>query len=380
MKQTFTFYPSVIASTASTANAEIFDLSIEAFEQGEYLKSLHLLLDSINKDLRTSYSNPQGNEFHIPHGPLFIRLKEDEEQLYITAPFLILPEKNQIAMLRQVSSLNFNDLDLAHLVLKGNQFYFEYHCPLSFSHPRKIHYVLKEICTIGNKYDYEFQDLFAVQRINRPFFTPYTPEEVEYVYEAIQQSCKECLQGLRYFESSRKFGDMWDILSATFLKIMYVAHPQGSLRDTLEKAIRDMNRNIPLAAIVTNGRQTLEEIQALSPEELAKSLYFTATFISDKQRSNMQKIREYYEKCYKQVSACLEAGDYRTVCLRITHKFYETYYQNHMQEDLNCILVKALTQASACSWSKAAPILYQTLEAIMQGPQKNTKFQNPIAA
>lgn len=33
MKQTFTFYPSVIASTASTANAEIFDLSIEAFEQ-----------------------------------------------------------------------------------------------------------------------------------------------------------------------------------------------------------------------------------------------------------------------------------------------------------------------------------------------------------
>ena len=111
MKQTFTFYPSVIASTASTANAEIFDLSIEAFEQGEYLKSLHLLLDSINKDLRTSYSNPQGNEFHIPHGPLFIRLKEDEEQLHITAPFLILPEKNQIAMLRQVSSLNFNDLD-----------------------------------------------------------------------------------------------------------------------------------------------------------------------------------------------------------------------------------------------------------------------------
>ena len=94
----------------------------------------------------------------------------------------------------------------------------------------------------------------------------------------------------------------------------------------------------------------------------------------------MQKIREDYEKCYKQVSACLEAGDYRTVCLRITHKFYETYYQNHMQEDLNCILVKALTQASACSWSKAAPILYQTLEAIMQGPQKNTKFQNPIAA
>ena len=64
MKQTFTFYPSVIASTASTANAEIFDLSIEAFEQGEYLKSLHLLLDSINKDLRTSYSNPQGNEFY----------------------------------------------------------------------------------------------------------------------------------------------------------------------------------------------------------------------------------------------------------------------------------------------------------------------------
>lgn len=380
MKQTFTFYPSVIASTASTANAEIFDLSIEAFENGDYLESLHLLLDSINQDLRASYSNPQGNEFHIPHGPLFIHIKEEEEQLYIRAPFLILPEKNQIAMLRQVSSLNFHDLDLAHLVLKENRFYFEYNCPLSFSHPRKIHYVLKEICNIGSKYDYEFQDLFSAQRINRPFFTPYTAEEVEYVYEAVQQSCKECLQGLRYFESSRQFGDMWDVLSATFLKIMYIAHPQGELRHTLEKAIRDMNRNISLAAIVTNARQTLEEIQALSQEELAKSLYFTTTFITGKQRSNMQKIREDYEKCYKQVSACLEAGDYRTVCLRITHKFYETYYQNHMQEDLNCILVKALTQASACSWSKAAPILYEALETIMQGLQKNMKTQNLIAA
>lgn len=380
MKQTFTFYPSVIASTASKSNTEIFDLSIEAFEKGEYLKSLHLLLDSIDKNLRNTYNNPQGNAFQIPHGPLFIHLKQDEKQLHITAPFLTLPEKNLIAMMRQVSSLNFNELDLACIVLKEGRFYFEYHCPLTFSHPRKIRYVLKEICTIGSKYDYEFRDLFAAQRIDRPFFTPYTPEETAYVYNTVQQSCKECLQGLRYFESSRKFGDMWNLLSTTFFKIMYTVHPQGELRNTLEKAIQDLDRTIPLAAIITSARQTLEKLQSLSQEELSESLYFTATFISDKQRSNLQNIRENYEKCYKQVTASLEAGDYRNVCLRITHKFYETYYYNHMQEDLNDILVKALTQASARPWSQAAPILYQALETIMQNPQKTTLNQNPVAA
>ena len=126
MKQALTFTPPILSSTESKLNVEAFDASVEAFENHEYLKSFYALLDYINGDFRTKYGNVQGNEFHIPHGSIIVNIKLDEEKLSITAPFVALPEKGRIPLLRQVAGLNFNAMDLATIYLRDNRLSFEY--------------------------------------------------------------------------------------------------------------------------------------------------------------------------------------------------------------------------------------------------------------
>ena len=140
MKQALTFTPPILSSTESKLNVEAFDASVEAFENHEYLKSFYALLDYINGDFRTKYGNVQGNEFHIPHGSIIVNIKLDEEKLSITAPFVALPEKGRIPLLRQVAGLNFNAMDLATIYLRDNRLSFEYSCPIQLINPYKIYY------------------------------------------------------------------------------------------------------------------------------------------------------------------------------------------------------------------------------------------------
>lgn len=250
MKQTLTFNPSTIASTASKLNVEAFDVSVEAFENQEYLKSFYALLDYINGDFRTKYGNVQGSEFNIPHGSIVVNIKLDDEKLTITAPFVALPEKGRIPVLRQVAGLNFNAMDLAMIFLKGDQLYFEYSCPIQLINPYKIYYILEEICRTGDKYDDEFETKFDAKRIYEPKIQPYDDATLENIYNALQLSCKECLDAVKYFESSRKYGFVWNIVQTTLLKFMYFANPQGQLLNDMQKAIREMDReDIPLPEI-----------------------------------------------------------------------------------------------------------------------------------
>lgn len=367
MKQTLTFIPSTIASTESKLNGAAFDASLEAFENKEYLKSFHFLLDYINGDFRKKYGNKQGTEFNIPHGSIIVNIKLDKENLHITAPFVALPEKGRIPLLRQVAGLNFNALELSGIILKEDKLHFEYSCPIQLVNPYKIYFVLEEICRTGDTYDDEFETKFDAKRIYEPKITPYDAATVNKIYQALQLSCKECMDAVKYFEAGRKYGAVWNIIDVTMLKFMYFAHPQGQLLNEMQKAIENMDReDIPLPDITTQGKAFIERLQNMTPEELAENLYFVETFIPGKRPSNLQNIQENFEDCYKKVSALMEAGDYLGVCIMIVYKFYEMYYYNNLQEDINKVVVKALKATSAMPLEEAAPILYEAMENIME--------------
>lgn len=367
MKQALTFTPPILSSTESKLNVEAFDTSVEAFENHEYLKSFYALLDYINGDFRTKYGNVQGNEFHIPHGSIIVNIKLDEEKLSITAPFVALPEKGRISLLRQVAGLNFNAMDLATIYLRDNRLSFEYSCPIQLINPYKIYYILQEICCTGDKYDDEFETKFGAQRIYEPKTTPYDTASLENIYQAVQISCKECLDAVKYFEPSRKYGYIWNIIDTTLMKFMYFAQPQGQLLNDMQKAIREMDReDIPLPEITAQGKAVIEKLQKMTQEELAEDLYFVETFIPNKRRSNLQNIQENFEDSYKKISGYMESGDYMTACVMMLYKFYEMYYYNNLQEDVNQVVVKALQKSSAQPWDEAAPILYKAMEAIME--------------
>ena len=93
MKQTLSFHSPIIASTQSKVDVEAFEKSTDAFEKGEHLQSFYLLLDYIDPELRSKFGNAEGTEFAVPHGSIMVYLRLEGDQLNITAPFLLLPEK-----------------------------------------------------------------------------------------------------------------------------------------------------------------------------------------------------------------------------------------------------------------------------------------------
>lgn len=368
MKQTLTFNLSTITSTESKINVDAFDESMEAFENGDYLHSFHTLLDYVNPDLREKFGNPEGTEFHVPHGSIVVSLKIENDRLNITAPFLALPEKGRVPLLRQVANLNFNDMDLAQIELKDEKFHFKYSCPLALAQPYKIYYVLEEICRTGDKYDDEFETKFGAQRIYEPKVTPFDAETLDKVYDVIQLSCKECMDAVKGFEADRKFGFAWNVLDTTLLKILYYAHPQGQLLNDMNKAVTEMDReDIPLPEVVNYGKSVVARLQGMTKEELAEDLYFADIFISPKRRSNLKNIQENFEGSYNRATQAFEARDYMTCCLMIVYKFYEMYHYNDVQDDVNAVVTRALQKTSAMPWDEAAEILHDAMENIMEG-------------
>lgn len=368
MKKTLTFNASTISSTQSKINVEAWDVCVDAFDNKQYRKSFDTFMDYVNPEIRKKYGNADGTEYNIPHGSIVVNIKLENDQMVVNAPFVALPEKNHIPLLRQVASLNFNNLDLAQIILKDGRLNFEYSCPLDLANPWKIYYIFDEICSTGDKYDDEFESKFDAQRIYEPQVTPYDQKTVDEVYDVIQQSCNECFELVKGFEDERKFGFAWNIIATTLFKIDYYAHPQGQLMNDLHKAIREHDRDdMPTAEVNARTKSFLEKLQNTSKENLAADLYYVDTFIPPRRRSDLKNIQYNMEKTYENVQKAHSNGDDLYCCLSVVYKFYEMYYYNSLQDDVNNLVVDAMQRASAQPLEIAAPILYKAMDKIMKG-------------
>lgn len=371
MKQTLTFNPSIIRSTESKINIDAFDKSVDAYEAKDFRNSFLLLLDYINTDIHSKYQS--GDKFSVPHGSIVVNIELTQDDVKIIAPFLKLPEKNRVPLLRQTAVLNFRHIDMAQVELKDECLQFEYTCPLALADPYKMYYVLKEICTIGDEYDDEFATKFGAERIYEPKITPYDAATVETVYNVIQASCKECNEGVKYFENERKYGYAWNVVACTILKFLYYAHPQGQLLNDLNKTVEELDReDIPLSEVVNIGKKLVDRIQAMSKEELSQDLYYVETFVSPKRRSSLANIQENFKNTYEKTSAYYEQEDFMACTVMITYQFYNMYYFNDVQNDVNKVVVDALTQSSGKPWGQAASILQRAMKNIMEGNLSST--------
>ncbi|MDR1347735.1 MAG: hypothetical protein LBJ63_04790 [Prevotellaceae bacterium] len=368
MKKTLTFNLSTISSTASKINTDAWDKSLDAFDNQEYHRAFKEFLNYLNPEFQKKYGNSAATEFNIPHGSIIVNIKLENEQLKITAPFLSLPEKNVMPLLRQISGLNFNNLNLAQIVLNDGKLNFEYSCPIELTNPWKIYYVFDEICITGDKYDDEFVTKFGAERIYEPKVTPYDNATVDAVYDVIQLSLKECLDNVKFFETDRKYGYAWNVIATTFYKISYYAHPQGQLLNDLGKAIQEHDReDIQLPEVVARGKDFIQKLIVMPKEKFAEDLYYVETFVPPKRRSSLENIQHNFQKTYDDVSNAMQNEDYLYVCVLTVYKFYEMYYYNNLQDDINALVVNAMQRASTQSLNVAAPILYKAMEKIMNG-------------
>ena len=367
MKQTPAFIPPVLDSTQSKVNMELYDRSIDCYNEGKYRESFYLLLDHLDPDFRVKYGNPEGTEFHIPHGSVLVNIRIADNRISIVTDFLELPEKGRVAMLRQIADINLNYLLLPYFRREGDKLKIEYSCPLSQSHPHKMYIVLRNICHTGDRYDDEFCTKFGAKRCYEPKVTPFPPEESERICEAIYVTCRETLDMVKEYESERKYGYAWNVLDIAFYKIAYFAYPQGQLRNDLEKIVYDMDKDLPVAELVSKGKAFLEKLLAMPAEEIKKELYFVDILVSARRCSSLKNVQENFVDTYKEAAEAMQAGNYERSAVRLLYKFYEMYFYNDVQDDLNAVIVKALKKSSGKSVEEASEILFDAMDKIMDG-------------
>jgi hypothetical protein len=264
-------------------------------------------------------------------------------------------------MLRQIADLNLNKLLLPRFVKDNDKLRMEYTCSLSQSHPHKMYFVLQNICHIGDKYDDEFCTKFGATRCYEPQVTSYPQEEIDRIYEGLQILGRETLEAVKEYDADRKYGYSWNVLDTTFYQISYFARPQGQLLNDLDKAVDDMDAELPTAEVVAKGKAFLEKLLAMPKEELAADLYFVDTLVSTKRRSSLKNMQENFMSVYKESTEAIQTENYERSAVRLLYIFYEAYFYNDVQDDINVILSHALEMEDA------SEILYNAMDKIMEG-------------
>lgn len=374
MKNAITYFEPVHSSTQSAFDAERYRQSVELYDNKQYTEALHTFLDSLNPKFRETYGNAEGTEFHIPHGSIVVDILLADDRLRIHADFMELPAKGSVAMLRQVAGLNTNQLLLPTFLLEDNKLTLDYTCPIQRSHPAKLYGVLRDICYIGDQYDDEFSAKFGATRLYTPNVRPYSTEEIDRLYDAIQTICRDALAAVKEYDSNRQGAYSWNILETAVYQILYTAAPQGQLLNELDKAIADLDRDLPVNELNQKGVEVLKKLAATPKEELARSLYHVDTLISTKRRSSLRNVQDNLRDVYEQAEQAIQGGNFEAATVRMLYKFYEMYYYCDVQDDINNVAAKALAKASGLAWEEAADVLYDALDDIMEGNLEDTDF------
>ena len=68
---------------------------------------------------------------------------------------------------------------------------------------------------------------------------------------------------------------------------------------------------------------------------------------------------------YQEATEAIEAENYERSVVRILYKFYEMYFYNDVQDDINTVVARALKQSAEKPMEEASEILYAALEKLM---------------
>lgn len=368
MKQTLAFIPPITSSTESHLSVEVLDEAKELYEAGKYREAILRFLDGVGVEIRKRFGNADETIFVIPHGAVQIKIELSDSLLSVSIDFLQLPEGDgRVAMMRQMVELNTRRLMLAHFVKRGDRMSIEYSCPLSETHPYKLYSLFNNFCHVGNEFASEFVSKFGAKPLCAPQTTPYAPEHIVRIHTALQETGRYALDVVKEYSAERNHTAAWIVASVWYLQFIYYAQPKGELYTEIDKALDDLDDDLPTSEQVIRASRQLEELMTRTPDQLASGLYYTQTFMSPKRRSSLQIIQESIDKGFEEATQSMQSGNFERAAIRLWHVIYRAYHHHDMQDDINQILATALERSGSKPVEEGAKILYGAVSKIMDG-------------
>ena len=344
----------------------VWQEATKLFEEGKHHESLLRLFDYVDKDLVEKRGNADKTEFNVPHGSVVVNIKIENEQVNVKVPFLKLPKKNTIPLLRRITEINFSPLNLATIVLEGDELQFKYSTALKQCEPWKMYYVFREICINADNYDDEFIEKFDAIRIHEPKVEYFSEEKQNEIWETYQAMLAEAAQYGEHFENKRIQGFVWDILLQLFFNIDYLIAPQGALRTKLENIVSYMqNNNYGFQQKIDKGKSLYGELRKVTKEELCSNLYITDLFIPIKNTASLENVKETFKNQFETAKKEMANNDYVGAALSIRYIFLYEFYYSYAPDDVVETITTALEKSSGQPWNEAATILWDAMNQIV---------------
>ncbi|MCU0446301.1 MAG: hypothetical protein MUE85_15445 [Microscillaceae bacterium] len=370
MNNSFTFEKSFLPPMISVLNSDYWNTVMANYDEKKHLETIYAVLDYIKPGISQKSLDAERTKYTLSHGSIQMNLEIADNEYRINAPFLRIPARSLIPLMRQVAEINFGTLVLAQIVIEGTDIYFRYNSPLELCEPYKLYRVLEEICIQADANDDVFIDKFGAQRFSVMDVVPFSPEEVDKAYEKYQQFLNEALAYIDYFESKRMEYFGWDALYLAFTRIDYYMRPQGVLKSEVEKAVKDLNSSAQMPEKLQKGRSTVQKMLQMDKQKFAESLYQSKEFISEKPKYEITGVQDYLNKSYNTARDERSKRDYIGSTLSLLCGIYGLMYYYNIPQTTHDILTDGLGRANNRAWADASDALWNTYESVMNQNQK----------
>jgi hypothetical protein len=362
-------------------HADAWEICLQTFDNKEYLKCFHSVLDYANPRIRKLYGNAAGTHFNIPHGSTIMNVSIENDEFKIASPFLDISTANVVPLLRQICTINQDELLLESIYIHDNQLNFEYSCKLSETEPYKIYYMLRGICRTGNKFGYEYVTKFGAKRVSEPVVKPLPADKLEKIYNDIVTMVNAALENINYFESRRWYNSAWDLAATVLRQIDLYARPRGQFMYELEDAVDEMqDREMTVTDKIVSAKAFLKNIVDGDKSRILNSLYEVEIFMPEKKWVVLENMQAHLDEPYKRMQEGYGVGNHMAVTLDVLYNFHNMLYLYLVPEDIGKHILNALKKSSEKPWEQASPILFSAIRDLMQGkiPQVKKGFMSRI--
>jgi len=359
------FDKSFLPPMISVLNSDYWNVVINTYERGEHLETIHAVLDYIQKGLSLKAIDAGKTRYAIPHGSTVVNLEIVNNILEISAPFLKIPARSLIPLMRQVAEINFGTLVLAQIILEGDEIFFRYECPIALCEPFKLYRVLEEICIQADSNDDIFIEKFGAQRLAQMQIEPFDEAKISLCYEKFQAYLNEALAYIAHYESRRIEHFGWDAIYLAFTKIDYFMRPQGVLKSYTEKAIKELNSPLDMAEKIAKGKATVEKLLQINQAYFAESMYKSSQFISEKPKFEVTGAQDYLSKTFTTARDERNKRDYIGSSLTMLCGFYGLMFYYNIPQTTHEIITQGLAKTNSVEWELTSQILWETLEGVM---------------
>ncbi len=365
MNVTPVFDRSFLAPSLSELNFDFWPTVTKTWEEKRYKDTIHAVLDYVKPNLSQRSLDPEKTKYAIPHGSIKVYLAITDTHLIVSAPFLKIPARSLLALMRQVAELNFGTMVLAQVNMRGDEMHFEYKCPVELCEPYKLYYLFDEICFQADSKDDEYIEKFGAQRIAALNVQRFTPEEIDMCYAKFRAYLEEGLAYQDYWEGKRIQGFAWDCQYLSLVKIDYMMRPQGILKSEIARAIRTLTGQAQMTEILSKTRATMQKMLEWDKEKFAESMYHGQQFVSDKSKMELPGVQNYFKNTHSNAKAEIDKTDYAGACLSLYMGFFGIIYYNNIPENVHQKIVDTLASNAQMGWKDAAINMWSQLDSIM---------------